>query len=410
MRLLSAVADRRPRLVDVAGEDEFVSVCREADDWWHVYVGVNERISAGGAGVVSINNVLFDIDPGQDGGKRPLYPGNLGTLYAIQAAQDLAVFCMKEGIHNYPVVACSGNGAYVWLATPPIAPGDSAERQSLRLGLRKLAVLLQERVADRPVKIDLQVTADIARIIRVIGTRNLKGATAAPEDGVEARWTRMSFWVTTPERHESEWFWPYLENLKETYRPREVNATYILPAPSHEILRYLYDNCHRLRGLSGQDDRYGQISELGDYELWLYFGVNMVKACGALGAQEWLRVSESAPGFNPEDWDAHSPFNKVAEAARFAGPPNCDKMKCPVLGSCPVKSPAGWAAKYAGALRMASRDPGGIYVRDETNILSTNIAYHTDQFCVATHPTEQEYHRRVISSYSEQLQPGALPG
>lgn len=398
IRMLDPKGERRPQMLDVQGEEEFVRACAEAGEDWHIYVGCNERVSAGANGVMSIGSVLIDIDP--------QLAGNEGTKWAIAAAETIARYSIAENIHEYPLVACSGNGAYVWFCTPRIPPGDTAERQSLRLALRKLGLYLAEKVADFPVKVDVQVTADIARIIRVIGTRNIKGRYADSEAGLDARWAKMSFWLFPPKRHESPNFWPFVEALRERYKHKDVDATHILPVPAPGALDFFFKNCPRMASLAGRSNTMGDLNELEDYQLWLSFGANLVKACGQIGAAEWKRVSEQAPKFDPWNFDESNSRNKVQEVIHWNGPPTCANMGCNIAGNpnCP-KAPAGWAFRYAGALVTAARVDGIPPHMMEARLMQLLLDsdFHMEQALDAQTTADQRLHIETVGQIRELL-------
>ena len=377
-------------MYDVTSEDEFVMICECAPEW-NIYAGVNERVPGhyGASGVGRISNVLVDVDS--------IEPGSAGTQAALQAAFHVGQCCINEGIHNYPVVACSGNGAYVWLCVPPRAVANPDDRSDMRIALRRLATRFVKMAEGMAVKIDTQVTTDIARIIRVIGTPNLKDLHGESQDPVR-RAGKMSYWASSCDRVESPLFWPYVDALHEVAKRRgeTTPAAWVLPAPAPEVLEWLYSRCQRMAGLAGRPGL-GSPSELEDYALWLYFGANLVKAAGSIGAQEWHRVSESAPGYNPLDWDCGNPRNKIQEVAGFNGPPHCEMMGCPRAGQCGVKSPAGVIAKHPKRQKVAAVDTAP-YLEYSLSVLEQNERYARESYLHAQGDADMLYYRDFMAA------------
>lgn len=365
--------------MDVTSEDEFIRTCVGYNGQRDLYAGYNERAAGGrdANSVFVLNNAVIDLDPPKD---KRLHPS--GTVEAIQVAERLAAFVYHSGIHENPVVGCSGNGAYLWLSLEPRLLGNEENRVRMRGAFQKFASFIREQVdgMGTDVKFDSQCTTDFARIIRVIGSTNLKGNREADPDKpkqLDDYWCRDGFFTTKPDRVESTKFWTFLEGLEANYVGKQAKAAWVLPAAPPEIVNWLYYGCPRMRGLAGRGDGIGSMDELQDYATWLYFGANLVKVAGAVGGEEWERVSKMAPGYNPNDWDAANPTNKINEVMRFSGPPRCEMLGCSIAGNpkCP-KSPAGWAARHPDALRIVGGRVDCPVYTDYQGMKELSYTYH----------------------------------
>jgi hypothetical protein len=333
----------RPSSHFVHNANQFHHICSQYNGKAHVYAGINERCrkGTGSKDVSRINSIVFDIDVST--------PENCGATYeemqqAVATATAAWDWVQTNNIHPCPVRIGSGNGCYLWLCVPPVTLRGQRHRRAVREKLRQFAESMAAAFDRGNVKVDTKVTYDFARIIRVPGTRNIKGIDCPDPNRSVGRY---AFEIDPLYRVESPTLLKYLDSAYVVSPPPAGQEGMEAPdfqRPADELLRTLYDVCPRIRGLAGGGGA-GDITEIADYYIWLYFGANLVKLAGQQGAEEWERVSRQAPGYNPDDFDQTRAGNKVTEILeRFEGVPGCSSLRCPLVGTpkaCGVNTPMG---------------------------------------------------------------------
>lgn len=338
-------------------ENKFHHICKRYNGKAHVYAGINERCGrgTGSKDVAFLNNVVLDIDvdtPDGCGATRD------EMKQAINTATKVWNWVTVQSLHPHPVRIGSGNGCYLWLCVPRVALRGRRHRRAVRGKLKQFAEDMAAMLDHGNISVDPKVTPDLARIIRVPGTRNIKGIDCGDPDRNEGRY---AFEIDPLYRVEGRGVLDFIERYQvepppaggENMEPPEFEE------PGDELLKTLYEACPRMRGLAGGGGE-GEQSELADYHTWLYFGANLVKLAGDEGAAEWERVSRQVPGYNPDDFDVTHPGNKVTEIMeRFEGVPGCESLDCPLYGTnkaCGVHTPIGivWRKLKGGGGHSAS--------------------------------------------------------
>lgn len=344
----------RPTSHFASNEHQFYNICSRYDGNAHVYAGINERCIGGTRSndVMILNSIVLDIDVAT--------PDGCGATdaemhEAVRTASVALDWVKGHDLHPHPVRIGSGNGCYLWLCVPPFVLRGNKHRRVVRGKLKKFAEMMSSMLDHDNLKVDVKVTSDLARIIRVPGTRNIKGVGC----GVPGRDIgRYAFEIDPLYRVESTVLLPYIDQTFTFDAPASWSSDEKIEfrEPGDKLLKVLYRSCPRMRGLAGGGGA-GDISELSDYHTWLYFGVNLVKLAGDAGAEEWERVSRHAPGYNPDDFDTFVSGNKLTEVReRFDGVPGCSSLGCPLLGTpreCGVNTPMGmvWRTLKRGGLR-----------------------------------------------------------
>jgi len=170
----------------VYNEDDFVSICKKFNGVGNVYVGINERTNGGtkSEDIVCLNAVVFDIDPVRP---RGLASNEEEQKAAYEVAKNLIKYLTDSG--KEPALAMSGNGYQVWIKMYVRIDGTYKGRQ-LELVLKDMQRFTAEKFSTKKVKIDN--IGDLARVIKVIGTKSIKVATT------EERPNRNSKWLIYP--------------------------------------------------------------------------------------------------------------------------------------------------------------------------------------------------------------------
>lgn len=233
----------RPLSRFASTEDEFQRICSRHDGRYNIYAGFNERAHncTAARDVLTLNNVVFDLDV-----KTPKGCGSTGEELqaAIAAATEGCRWIKERGIHRYPVRICSGNGAYIWLCIPPIVLGNDHRRRLIRAKLRRFSGLVAEVIDRDGLEVDQKVTQDLARIIRVPGTRNLKGIGS---DDPARNLARYAFEIDPLVRVEDAGFTSLFAGL-------EVDMPKPGRAPSSAAVRMLHKCRDRVQQIAGPGD------------------------------------------------------------------------------------------------------------------------------------------------------------
>ena len=187
IRLIDPTKKKSPKSVFVHNEDEFIKVCKEHNGKYNVYAGINERRTGGttGTDVKTINVFVIDIDAIRKDSKltteelKKLSATDLELKKAEEVANKIVKDLAKKGHRTYK--ACSGNGYQLWISLIPMKASEELEA--------KIQILQREtrkRYENEEVGIDN--IGDLPRIIKVIGSLNIKG------DNTEDRPHRLSQW------------------------------------------------------------------------------------------------------------------------------------------------------------------------------------------------------------------------
>jgi hypothetical protein len=300
--------------------------------------------------VAYLNNIVLDIDVDT--------PDGCGSTQAemkkaIDTATKVWNWVTVNNLHPHPVRIGSGNGCYLWLCVPKVVLRGRRHRRAVRGKLKQFAEDMSRMLDHGSISVDPKVTPDLARIIRVPGTRNIKGIDCGVPERANGRY---AFEIDPLYRVEASAVLEFIDRYEVKSPPPggEAMEPPEFEEPADELLKTLYEECPRMRGLAGGGGE-GEVTELSDYHTWLYFGANLVKLAGEKGAEEWERVSRQAPGYNPDDFDVTQPGNKVTEIQeRFEGVPGCDSLSCPLYGTdraCGVHTPMGvvWRRLKSGS-------------------------------------------------------------
>jgi len=195
----------------VYSEDAFVNVCRKFEGQYNVYVGINER-HRGGTKTETVKNIdaiVFDIDPVRTKG----LPSTQSELREAEKV-GLAVCEYLKGSGKKPYLALSGNGYQVWLKVD-IQPLDAEHNKKIEGVLKDIQRHMARTYGNERVKIDN--IGDLARVIKVIGTKSVKAMTT------DERPNRFSKWIEIPTEIKPHITWSMkILILAKTYQPAVI--------------------------------------------------------------------------------------------------------------------------------------------------------------------------------------------
>ncbi|OFV66810.1 MAG: hypothetical protein SBU_000103 [Candidatus Syntrophoarchaeum butanivorans] len=196
--------EKKPVIYFVKDEDDFVDRCRQLNGDYNVYVGINPRKQRRGRAedIAAVNASIIDVDARRPDSKQPATDEELEK--AEEVADQIIEWFESQGFHR-PIKCMSGNGFQLWSGIPPIELDDE-NREAVQAKLQAFQKLIKEKFENDRAEIDN--IGDLPRIIKVIGTRSIKG-----EDTPE-RPHRLSYAVDPLVRSEDERLRDYILNLE----------------------------------------------------------------------------------------------------------------------------------------------------------------------------------------------------
>jgi len=281
-------------------EDEFVKICYKYNGSYNVYAGINERKSGGTKkdDVISVNAICFDFDPVRDKTK----PANEAELnLAREKALGAAEFLKRErGL--YAIMGESGNGAQLWSKLH--CEVTDANRDIVEENLVEWQRTIIELFTDEHVDVDN--IADLPRVIKVIGTKSIKGE-ATPE-----RPHRVSRWINRPTKvPEPDKIWSEALTVK---RKSPARGTPTEDAEEQEDLNLgkIIEKCKWFKHCR-KDSK-----NLTERE-WL--GMLGISARCKDGRKQSHLLSETYPSYN------HTETERKIDHALKAGPQTCQYVR-----------------------------------------------------------------------------------
>jgi hypothetical protein len=183
IRLIDPHKKQVPKSIFVHSKQEFLEECAKANGQWNVYVGINER-SLGGterANVVSNKTLVLDLDFERESNTATTESELQQTL---ERAFEVEQFFCNLGFAR-PAKAMSGNGVQLWFAYPVIQITDS-NRDLVEGKVKKFISNVQAKFSSDKIKVD-QI-GDLPRIIKVIGTKSIKGIDTPERPHRDSKW------------------------------------------------------------------------------------------------------------------------------------------------------------------------------------------------------------------------------
>jgi len=214
LRLINPNNQNEPALsLFVSSKEDFFRLCKTYNGQINIYAGINERVEGGTKKehIVSIKTIVVDIDAikpkGEAATEREL-------AKADKVANKIIVWFDEMGFIK-PVKCMSGNGYQLWCAMPKIDI-DNANRDTIESQVKTFYKLLITSFSGQGAQIDN--IGDLPRIIKVIGTKSIKGT------ATKARPHRISHCSNDFKRVEDQKLKEFILSL-EAKAPASVVAT-----------------------------------------------------------------------------------------------------------------------------------------------------------------------------------------
>jgi putative DNA primase/helicase len=227
VRLIDPTKKNSPISNFVKSKDEFVDVCIKNNGKYNIYAGINERKPGGtkGEDVLKVNAFVIDIDARRPDSKLPATDKEL--KHAEEAARVIFEFMESEGHNGYS--ALSGNGYQLWYPLPPLPARETLEK--------KIQTLQKEfKVRFETPEVDIDNIGDLPRIIKVIGTFNIKGPHSEERPHRLSRWLKKNGNIVKndklaktiedlklPEKPKREWFDVSDEKIAEIIKDEKIS-------------------------------------------------------------------------------------------------------------------------------------------------------------------------------------------
>ncbi len=239
IRLIDPKKKKFPLSKFVKTEDEFVKVCKEFNETYNIYVGIQERQENGTdkKDVISVRSVILDIDAVRAEGfeKEPATDEEL--LECEKDCDDIIASMMTAGCET-PTKVFTGNGYQIWMSIPEIKITET-NRDSVETKMQQFQDLVAKRYENHG---SIDKIGDLPRIIKVWGSWNIKGT----DNGVRKH--RLCKVDIGGERIEDKTLWKQIDELKveqEDYTIKigeisELEREY-LPYPIQYLL-YKYEH------------------------------------------------------------------------------------------------------------------------------------------------------------------------
>ncbi len=178
----------------VRDEEQFVAVCHRFNGKRNVYVGLRDRrkglrSSGRTEDVCGLQSIVLDIDPIRES-ETPSTDKELNA--AIHMAREIRQWCGKSG-YKEPVIAVTGNGCCLYFFLPFYKVNDG-NRLEITRKIEHFEHWMRSNFKKELKKHNctLDRMYDLPRIVRVIGTYNIKGTST------RHRPWRLSYWLDRP--------------------------------------------------------------------------------------------------------------------------------------------------------------------------------------------------------------------
>jgi hypothetical protein len=183
IRLIDPHKKEPPKSIFVNNEKDFVETCNTWNNVYNIYVGINERKENGkeAKDVISTKTIVIDIDPERE-------TNTASTKEELEKAKQTAFNIEQEFVNRgfiRPAKAMSGNGIQLWFTFPKIIITDE-NRKEIEGKTKKFIHNIQTAFNSKEVKID-QI-GDLPRIIKVMGTKSIKGTPTTDRPHRTAQW------------------------------------------------------------------------------------------------------------------------------------------------------------------------------------------------------------------------------
>jgi hypothetical protein len=184
----------------VKDEDKFVSVCRQWNGKRNIYVGLRDRREdlkscARTEDIIALQAVVLDIDPIRE-------TDTASTTKELNAAITVGKTIKNwfgKNKYKEPIIAVTGNGCCLYFSLPFYQLNDKNRDYTTRK-IETFEVWARNNfnkvLKDNRCVMDRMY--DLPRIIRVIGTYNIKGK------NTQTKPWRLSYWLEKPLERETD--------------------------------------------------------------------------------------------------------------------------------------------------------------------------------------------------------------
>lgn len=187
---LDATKKKPPLSFFVNSKEEFLEICKKHEGQYNIYAGINERKIKGTdkKDVISVSTIVIDIDPIRPKGLERQASREEEIEEAKKIVDQILKTCREAGQFKKPSIAFSGNGFQLWIKIPKIEITDD-NRDVIEQRIKHFQKLFQKKYDNNFVKID-QI-GDLPRIIKVIGTKSIKGTPSLERPHRESYWVDL---------------------------------------------------------------------------------------------------------------------------------------------------------------------------------------------------------------------------
>jgi len=265
-----------------------------------VYTGINERKQGGTKrnDVITVNAICFDFDPIRD----KTSPASDAELNLTRDKAMGAAEYLKRERGLYAIMGESGNGVQLWCKLR--CEVDDANRDTVEENLVEWQRTIIGLFKDDHVDVDN--IGDLARVIKVIGTRSIKG------DATPERPHRVSRWIDRPIKvPEPDRIWSEALTVKRK-SPPQGSPTEDAEEQEDINLGKIIEKCKWFKHCR-KDSK-----NLSERE-WL--GMLGISARCKEGRKQSHQLSEDYPAYN------HAETERKIDHALKAGPQTCQYVR-----------------------------------------------------------------------------------
>lgn len=178
----------------VKNEDKFIETCLNFNGKRNIYVGIRDRrfdikYAAKREDIVGLNLTVIDIDPIRP---RDLPSNEIELKRAIFLSEKIRDFFKMSGFKP-PFRGMTGNGVSLFFKTPYFLINDE-NRFEIEESLLWFENFIRDKFKKELFELNLKIDNmyDLPRIVKVIGTKSIKGIES------EDRPHRVSYWIDKP--------------------------------------------------------------------------------------------------------------------------------------------------------------------------------------------------------------------
>lgn len=181
-------------------EDSLVELCRQWNGRRNVYVGLRDRREglkscAKSEDIIGLQSVVLDIDPIR---KTEISSTAHELNSSIEMGKEMKKWFAKNGFNN-PYIAVTGNGCCLYFSLPSYKIGDK-DRFYITHKIEAFEDWVRNNFRKDVKRYNCTIDRmyDLPRIIRVVGTYNIKGKSTTK------RPHRLSYWLEKPKAKDKD--------------------------------------------------------------------------------------------------------------------------------------------------------------------------------------------------------------